>query len=172
MKRTTWEMKGRIRAKKVTAVVAAAAMIIVGAPASASAAKKVSLSPKKLEVKVGKSKKLTLKNNTKKVTWSIVSGKKYVTLKNKKKKSVTVVGKKAGKAKVQAKAGKKKYICTVTIKAKKLDDNTPTTEPTETPTPIETPTPTETPTDIPTTEVPGDRTIRIAYAKTGRNIVC
>ena len=165
MKNATKSMVGRTMAKKATAVVAAAAMIIASMPASADAAKKISLSPKKLEVKVGKSKKLQLKNNTKKVTWSVVSGKKCVSLKNKKKKSVTVVGKKAGKAKVQAKVGKKKYKCTVTVKAKKTDNNktTSTNKPTEVPgetasgddvtatgAPTDTATATETPTETAT----------------------
>ena len=121
--------------RKVTAVAAAAAMLIAVPSVSADAAKKVSLSSKKLEVKVGSSEKLKLKNSSKKATWTIVSGKKYVSLKNKKKKSVTVVGKKAGKAKVQAKVGKKKYTCTVTVKAKKSKKNKATAAPKNTPTP-------------------------------------
>ncbi len=129
---------GKVMVKKVATVIAVAAMIIVGMPVSASAAKKVTLTPKTVSVKVGKSKKLTLKNNTKKVTWTIASGKKYVTLKNKKKKSVTVVGKKEGRAKVQAKVGKKKYTCIVTVMAEEATTNpadTPSEEPSASPTP-------------------------------------
>lgn len=85
-------------------------------PVRASAAKKVSLS-KKLTVRVGQSKKLNLKNNKKKVTWKVVSGKKNITLKSKKKTEVTVAGRKKGTAKVQAKIGKKKYICKVAVKS-------------------------------------------------------
>ncbi len=112
------------KSRKMLAILLSLSMVVGGAaltsPASADAAKKkAALSAKNLTVKVGQSKKLKLKNNKKKVTWSVTSGKKYVTLKAKKKTGVTVSGKKAGKAKVQAKIGKKKYICTVTVKAKK-----------------------------------------------------
>lgn len=85
-------------------------------PVSVSAAKKVSLS-KKLTVRVGQSKKLKLKNNKKKVTWKVISGKKNITLKSKKKTEITVIGRKKGTAKVQAKIGKKKYTCKVTVKS-------------------------------------------------------
>ena len=108
------------KCKKTLTMVLSLSMIVSGAAltnsTSADAAKKkVTLSAKKLAVNVGQSKKLKLKNNKKKVTWSVVSGKKCVTLKSKKKTGVTVKGKKAGKAKVQAKVGKKKYTCTVTV---------------------------------------------------------
>ena len=96
---------GKVMVKKVATVIAVAAMIIVGMPVSASAAKKVTLTPKTVSVKVGKSKKLTLKNNTKKVTWTIASGKKYVTLKNKKKKKRDSCGKKRRKSKSTGKSG-------------------------------------------------------------------
>ena len=96
---------------------------------------------KKLMVKVGQSKKLKLKNNKKKVTWKVVSGKKNITLKSRKKTGVTVKGRKKGTAKVQAKIGKKKYTCKVTVKAKAK------AKPKATPTPK--PTPTATPTKKP-----------------------
>lgn len=82
----------------------------------AVAAKKVMLNCKKMIIRVGGKKSLTLKNSKKKVKWTVVSGKKYVTLKNKKKTSVTVVGTQKGIAKVQAVVGKNKYICKVTVK--------------------------------------------------------
>ena len=119
-------------------------------PTSASAAKKVSLSTKKLTVKVGQSKKLKLKNNKKKATWKVLSGKKNITLKGKKKTGVTVVGKKKGSAKVQAKIGKKKYACKVTVKAKKAK---PTPKPTPKPTAKSTPKPTTKPTKTPGQDV-------------------
>ena len=53
--------------------------------------------------------------------WTVTSGKKNVTLSKKKKTEVTIKGKKAGKAKVQAKVGKKKYVCKVTVKNTKKD---------------------------------------------------
>lgn len=58
--------------------------------ACVSAAKKVSLSNKKISITKGKSKTIKVKNTKKKVTWKILSGKRYITLKKK------------GTAKVQA----------------------------------------------------------------------
>lgn len=85
--------------------------------AEAAKAKKVKLGSKKLTVQVGKTKTLKLKNNKKKVKWTVVSGKTKIKLKSKKKTSVKIVGKKKGTARVQARIGKKKYICKVTVKA-------------------------------------------------------
>ena len=134
------------KGKKMTAVLLSLAMTVSGValtnPTSASAAKKVSLSTKKLAVRVGQSKKLKLKNNKKKVTWKVISGKKNITLKSKKKTGVSVVGKKKGTAKVQAKVGKKKYSCKVTVKAKK------TTQTAKTPASAVTDQPTKAPTDM------------------------
>lgn len=85
-------------------------------PRSASAAKKVSLNTKKLTVMVGQSKRLKLKNNKKKVKWKVVSGKKNISLRKKKKTGLTIVGRKKGTAKVQAVIGKKKLACKITVK--------------------------------------------------------
>lgn len=84
--------------------------------AEVSAAKKVSLSSKKITVTKGKSKTLKVKNTKKKVKWKILSGKKYITLKKKGKVAVTIKGKKKGTAKVQATVGKKKLTCKVAVK--------------------------------------------------------
>ena len=65
---------------------------------------------------MGKTVKIKLQNNKKKVKWTVISGKKNVSLSKKGKASVTIKGKKDGKAKVQAKIGKKKYVCKVTVK--------------------------------------------------------
>ncbi len=65
-----------------------------------AAKKKVKLSKKSVTVTVGKTVKVKLKNNKKKVKWTVTSGKKNVKLSKKKKTSVTIHGKKAGKAKV------------------------------------------------------------------------
>ena len=95
-------------------------------PASeVSAAKKVSLSNKKLTVTKGKSKTLKVKNTKKKVKWKILSGKKYISLKKKGKVAVSVKGKKKGTAKVQATVGKKKLTCKVTVKNVKTSKTTP-----------------------------------------------
>ncbi len=121
---------------------------------------------------VGKTVKVKLKNNKKKVKWTVVSGKKNVALSKKGKTGVTIKGKRVGKAKVQAKIGKKKYVCTVTVTNKNKAQTTvakktaapgnttgttagkntgstaakPTATPTPTPTPTSTPTPTTNPT--------------------------
>ena len=104
-------------AKKYLSILTAIVLLSGILPVDVSmAAKKVALSDKKLTVTVGKTKTLKLKNNKKSVKWTVISGKKYVQLKNKKKTSVKIVAKKKGTAKVQAKVGKKKYVCKVTVK--------------------------------------------------------
>ena len=93
------------------------AMALSLLPQSAFAAKKkVKLNKKTVTVNVGKTVKIKLQNNKKKVKWTVTSGKKNLKLSKKKKTEVTIKGKKAGKAKVQAKVGKKKYVCKVTVK--------------------------------------------------------
>ena len=130
-----------------------------------AAKKKVKLSKKSVTVAVGKTVKVKLKNNKKKVKWTVVSGKKNVKLSKKKKTGVTIHGKKAGKAKVQAKVGKKKFVCKVTVKNADTNQNTdknngkktakPTVKPTEKPVLPSTPTPkpTEKP-SLPSTPTP------------------
>lgn len=83
-----------------------------------AAKKKVQLSKKKATVKVGSKVKIKVKNTSKKVKWSIKSGKRYISLKNTRKKTVTVQGKKAGNAKIQAKVGTKKLTCKIKVKRK------------------------------------------------------
>ena len=116
-----------------------------------AAKKKVKLSKKSVTITVGKTVKVKLKNNKKKVKWTVTSGKKNVKLSKKKKTGVTIHGKKAGKAKVQAKVGKKKFVCKVTVKNADTNQNTdknngkktakPTVKPTEKPVLPSTPTP-------------------------------
>ena len=130
-----------------------------------AAKKKVKLSKKSVTVTVGKTVKVKLKNNKKKVKWTVVSGKKNVKLSKKKKTGVTIHGKKAGKAKVQAKVGKKKFVCKVTVKNADTNQNTdknngkktakPTVKPTEKPVLLSTstPKPTEKPV-LPSTPTP------------------
>ena len=63
------------RKKQLTACLLAFALLLGMIPASeVSAAKKVSLSNKKLTVTKGKSKTLKVKNTKKKVKWKILSG--------------------------------------------------------------------------------------------------
>ena len=132
-----------------------------------AAKKKVKLSKKSVTVTVGKTVKVKLKNNKKKVKWTVVSGKKNVKLSKKKKTGVTIHGKKAGKAKVQAKIGKKKFVCKVTVKKAGTNQNAdknngkktakPTTKSTVRPTQVSSPTPL--PTKVPEqTMLPPDET--------------
>lgn len=95
--------------------------LILGNGIPASAARKVTLSAKKITVETGSRKRVTVKNAKKKVKWSVKSGKKYILLTKKTKKSVIVKGRKAGKAVLQAKIGKKKLLCRVTVKKKQSD---------------------------------------------------
>lgn len=157
------------KVKKTLAVALTFAMTVVMVPQSALAAKKqVKLNKKSVSVAVGKMVKVKLKNNKKKVKWTVVSGKKNVALSKKGKTGVTIKGKRVGKAKVQAKIGKRKYVCTVTVTNKNKTQTTAakktaapgnttgttagkntgstTAKPTATPTPTPTVTPTPTPT--------------------------
>lgn len=129
--------------KQMTACLLSFALLLGMIPASeVSAAKKVSLSTKKLTVTKGKSKTLKVKNTKKKVKWKILSGKKYISLKKKGKVAVSVKGKKKGTAKVQAKVGKKKLTCKVTVKNVKTYKTTPTPTVTTTPSGTSAPVPT------------------------------
>lgn len=103
--------------KHFVAVCLVFALVLTGyTPQTVSAAaKKVKLNKKTASLKVGKTFQLKVKNTKKKVKWSIKSGKKYISLKNKKKASVTVKAKKAGTAKVVAKVGKKKLTCKIKV---------------------------------------------------------
>ena len=91
-------------------------LLVMFSQESVQAAKKASLSSKKLSVEVGKTKTLKIKNTNKKVTWKVVSGKNKISITKKGKKAVTIKGKSAGAAKVQASVGSKKLSCAVTVK--------------------------------------------------------
>ena len=84
--------------KTMSYVMTAALLLGVSMPSSPAAAKKKApkLSTKKVSISVGQKKTIKLKNG-KKAVWSIKSGKKVVSLSKKKKTSVVVKGKKAGK---------------------------------------------------------------------------
>ncbi len=112
---------------KQLAIVLTIALVLAGmAGSGAVAAKKAKISNSKLTLKMGQSKKLSVRNLTKKqkkkVKWSS-SNKKVASV----SKSGSVKAKKKGTAKITAKVGKKKYVCKVTVTAK---------SPSATPTPI------------------------------------
>lgn len=128
--------------KKMIALVLTIGLLVSCVPIQGIAAKKkVGLNYKKLVLTVGQEKKLSVKNSKKKVHWSS---------KNKKIASVSKKGvvraKKKGVVKIVAKIGSKKYMCTVTVKNKKLP------KPTTKPTPVTTKKPTPTLTPTPTTD--------------------
>ena len=121
----------------------------------ASAAKKLSVSTKKVTLYVGKKK--TVKTNMS-AKFS-VSNKKIVSLKNVKKKQCTVVAKKKGTCMITVKAKKQVKKIKVTVKKvtpvkTKAPTITPTVEPTAVPTmtPVTTISPTASSTIVPTTE--------------------
>lgn len=108
-----------MRKKNLVTTVLVASMLVgsLGVTSTPVEAKsKIKLSTTKVSLNGGASKTIKIKGTKKKVKWSVVSGKKNIKLKNKKKTSVKVVGVKRGTAKVQAKLGKKKYICRVTVR--------------------------------------------------------
>ncbi len=132
------------QSRKVLSFVLALAMF-VGVAVPLQAAKKVKLSSKSVTVNAGKTKKIQVKNTSKKVKWSVVKGKAYIKLTKKKKQSVVIQGKKAGNAKVLAKVGSKKLYCKVTVKG----GETPSVEP-----PVQSPVQTQTSAPVGTTQPP------------------
>lgn len=105
--------------KKILVLMLALILSIAVIPTtSVSAAKKVKLNKTKATIYEGKTVTLKLKNNKKKIKWSS-SNKKVATVTGKGK----VKGKKAGKATITAKVGKKKYKCRVTVKRKSVKPN-------------------------------------------------
>ena len=104
-------------------------MLIAPNQADAKKKKKVALNKTKLTLTVGKSYKLKLKNNKKKIKWSS-SKKKVATV----SKTGKVKAKKAGTTRITAKVGKKKYVCKVTVKNKKKTTKTTKTTSTKKPT--------------------------------------
>lgn len=112
------------QSRKVLSFVLALVMF-VGVAIPVQAAKKAKLSSKNVTVKAGKTKKIQVKNTSKKVKWSVVKGKAYIKLTKKKNQSVVIKGKKAGNAKVLAKVGSKKLYCKVTVKG----GDTPSVQP-------------------------------------------
>lgn len=95
-------------------LVLALCLSLVTPQSAAAKKKKVALNKKKITLTVGKKTTLKLKNNKKKIKWS--STKKKVATVSKKG---VVKAKRKGTAKIVAKVGKKKYVCKVTVKAKK-----------------------------------------------------
>ncbi len=109
------------------------AVVSVFPDAGVAEAKKVRLNKTRLNLYASQTYKLKLNGTKKNVKWS--SGKKKVASVTKKG---VVRAKAAGKTKITAKAGKKRYTCKVTVK----DNNTPvipTSKPKTSPIPTSTP---------------------------------
>ena len=103
------------RIKRTGCLLLALALVLTIDGGTVAAGKnKAKLNKKNLTLYVGKTAKLKVKNNKKKVKW--FSSKKKVASVTKKGK---VTAKKAGKAVITAKIGKKKLKCRVTVKKKK-----------------------------------------------------
>lgn len=106
------------RRKLITMSVASAIMVTaMGVHAPSVEAKSLRLTSKKVTLTVGKSKTIKVRG-AKKVTWKVAWGSKCIRLSNKKKTSVKITAKKEGSAKIQAKAGKKRISCRVTVNPK------------------------------------------------------
>lgn len=106
-----------MRLKKVLCLSLSLAMVLGGINVSTVEAKnKVSISNKKLTIKVGNTKKINLKGAKKKVKWS-VKGKKIVSIKatGKKKQVCKIKAKRAGKCVIKAKYKGASYKCKVTV---------------------------------------------------------
>ena len=120
----TGRKRMRKKTKKHLVRLLAVAMVLSGLPVQQTqAAETAGLSSRKITLTVGKSKTITLKNNKKKTVWKLLSGKKCIRIRNMNKNSVKIAAVKAGQAKIQVKAGKKKYKCSVIVKDRRKDTN-------------------------------------------------
>lgn len=100
----------------LSALVVTAVLVFLSAN-EAFADKKIKLSSRKLDIVEDESKVLKLAGAGKGVKWSIKNGKNSVSLENAKANKVTIYGKQAGSASVQAKFKGKTYICKVYVSA-------------------------------------------------------
>ena len=95
----------------ITCGMLAATLVITTAPCRASKTKQPAISNKKVTIRISEKYRLKVKNkHGKKVVWSTTS--KRIAAVSKKG---VVTGKKAGKAKIKAKIGKKSLRCRVTV---------------------------------------------------------
>lgn len=89
-------------------------ILALGLSVPMQAQAKVKLNKKTAKLEVGKTVTLKMTGTKKKVKWS-TSNKKVATVKSAGKQKGKVSAKKAGKATITAKVGKKKYKCKVTV---------------------------------------------------------
>ena len=130
-------MRGTISKALAFVMVIVMSISFIPSTSTEAALKKVKLNKKSVQVTVGKTTKVKLKNAGKKVKWTI-GDKKIVKITKKlgsKKNKITIKGKKAGSTKITAKCGKKKYTVKVKVVVKNVEKEavvTPhTTKPTE-----------------------------------------
>ena len=142
--------------KKILSLVLALSLVLSMFMTGNSDAKaKIKLNKKKITMTVGQKYKLKLKNYKKKVKWT--SFKKSTATVH---KNGVVTAKKKGSVKITALAGKKKYVCKVTVKARKstpantpsIASSVPVVVPTEKSGVSQTVTPSIAPSSIPSTE--------------------
>lgn len=145
-----------MRAKQILCMLMAASLLMQP-QVNVSQAKKATIAKKKITIKVGQTKKVSIKNKKKKAKYKFSSSKKSVAKVNSKG---VITGVKAGSAKITVKEKFKKKtrkVGVITVKVKKKTtttnttkvDVTPTPTVTSTPTPVVTAEPTATPTATP-----------------------
>lgn len=108
-------IKSKMKQGNMFIFIALLAFIFIFFSVNAVAGKKIALSSKNIEIEEGKSQVIKLSGTDKKVKWSIKQGQDKISLKKVKANSVTIYGKKAGNAKVQAKFKGKTYTCSVNV---------------------------------------------------------
>lgn len=127
----------KLRQRRLLLVLIAFSLVIgLFSPSYSFAKKKPSLSKKVIKINVKAKKKLYVKNCKKKIKWKILSGKKYISISKIKKTSVYIKGKKAGTAKLLAKAKNVKLTCKVVVKKKKSKRSSVKQEVVTTPVPV------------------------------------
>lgn len=107
--------------KLILSLVLAFTLVLMSFSTDVYAAKKPKLSKTRITLTVGKTYKLKVKNNKKKVTWKS-SNKKIATVTS----SGKVKAKKAGTVKITAKIKNKKLVCKVIVKKKPVSAKKPT----------------------------------------------
>lgn len=122
LEKNIWKRESKRMA--VYAVILCCMLLLCSSASSTAEAKtRAKFNTKKMTLSVGKSKSLKLKGTSKKAKWKVSTGKNNIRLSAKKKKSVKITGKRAGKAKVQAIIGSKKLVCKITVKNRKDYDD-------------------------------------------------
>lgn len=110
------ELKARGRIVCLFVVILIFLLCFFGLPCMAEG--KTGLSRSNLTISVNQKKNLKLQNSSGKIAWSILSGKKCVSIKKFGSKAIVVTAKQKGTAVIQAKNKGKKFTCRVTVKSR------------------------------------------------------